>query len=146
MIPIVHRRHLYRIQKRLYKDDIYITKTTCTTLERLRHIGQDLSNKKKQSSLSCLCPEIQGGAVNLGLKRFFSLYRPLHLIEAYIRPEKYCFVWAGPLANHHSIITSFFLATVERRRRKERYVLRIWTAAFRSHSAATDGRRAAKLA
>jgi hypothetical protein len=22
----------------LYKDDIYITKTTCTTLERLRHI------------------------------------------------------------------------------------------------------------
>jgi hypothetical protein len=28
--------YLYKIQKR-YKDDIYITKTTCTTLERLRH-------------------------------------------------------------------------------------------------------------
>jgi hypothetical protein len=30
--------YLYKIQKRLYKDDIYITKTTCTTLERHRHI------------------------------------------------------------------------------------------------------------
>jgi hypothetical protein len=89
---------------------------------------------------------IQGGAVNRGLKRFFSIYRPSCHIEAYIRPEKYCFVWAGPLANHHSILTSFFLATAERRRRKERYVLRILTAAFRSYSAATDGRRVAKLA
>jgi hypothetical protein len=52
-----------------------------------------------------------GGAVNRGLKWFFSLYRPSCLIEAYIRLEKYCFVWAGPLANHHSILTSFFLAT-----------------------------------
>jgi hypothetical protein len=33
-------------------------------------------------------------------KAVFSLYRPSCLIEAYIRPEKYCFVWAGPLANH----------------------------------------------
>jgi hypothetical protein len=33
----------------------------------------------------------------------------------------------------------------EWRRRKERYVLRIYTAAFRSYSAATDGSRAAKL-
>jgi hypothetical protein len=38
--------------------------------------------------------------VNRGLKRFFSLYRPSCLVEAYVRPEKYWFVWAGPLANH----------------------------------------------
>jgi hypothetical protein len=50
---------------------------------------------------------IQGGALNRGLKRLFSLYRPSCHIEAYIRPENYCFVWAGPLANHHSILTSF---------------------------------------
>jgi hypothetical protein len=43
---------------------------------------------------------IQGGAVNRGLKRFFSMYRPSCLVEAYVRPEKYWFVWAGPLANH----------------------------------------------
>ncbi len=93
--------------------------------------------------------DVQGGLLNRGLKRlffFFSVYRPSCHIEAYIRPEKYSFVWAGPLANHHSILTSFFLATAEWRRRKERYVLWIWTAAFQSHSAATDGRRAAKLA
>jgi hypothetical protein len=89
---------------------------------------------------------IQGGAVNRGLKRFFTLNRPSCHIEAYIRPEKYCFVWAGPLANHHSILTSFFLATAERRRRKERYVFRIYTTASRRYSVATDGRRAAKLA
>jgi hypothetical protein len=35
---------------------------------------------------------IQGGEVNRGLKYFFSIYRPSCLIEAYIRPEKYCFV------------------------------------------------------
>jgi hypothetical protein len=91
-------------------------------------------------------PYIQGGALNRGLIRFFSLYRPSCHVEAYIRPEKYCFLWAGPLASHHSILTSFFLATAQRRRRKERYVLRIYTAASRSYSAATDGRRAAKLA
>jgi hypothetical protein len=43
---------------------------------------------------------IQGGAVNRGLKRFFSIHRPSCHIEAYIRPEKYCFVWAEPLADH----------------------------------------------
>ncbi len=57
---------------------------------------------------------LQGGVLNRGLKRFFSMYRPSCHIEAYIRPEKYCFVWAGPLANHHSILTSFFSATAER--------------------------------
>jgi hypothetical protein len=57
---------------------------------------------------------IQGGAVNRGLKRFFSLYRPSCHIEAFLRPEKNCFVWAGPLANHHSILASFFLAAAER--------------------------------
>jgi hypothetical protein len=50
------------------------------------------------------------------------------------------------LANHHSILTSFFLATAERRRQKEQYVLRIYTAASRRYFVATDGRRAAKLA
>jgi hypothetical protein len=84
--------------------------------------------------------------VNRGLKRFFSLYRPSCHIEAFIRPEKNCFVWAGLLANHHSILTSFLLATAQRRRRKERHVLRIYTAASRSYSAATNGRRAAKFA
>ncbi len=68
---------------------------------------------------------LQGGALNRGLKRFFSIYRPSCHIEAYIGPEKYCFVWAGPLANHHSILTSFFLATAKRRRRRERHVLLI---------------------
>jgi hypothetical protein len=89
---------------------------------------------------------VQGGAVNRGLKRFFSLYRPSCHIEAYIRPEKYWLVWAGPLANHHSILTSFFLATAERWRRKERHVLRIYTTASWSYSTAANGRRAAKLA
>ncbi len=50
--------------------------------------------------LLCNNKDLQGGAVNRGLKRFFSLYRPLHLIEAYVWPEKYWLVWAGPLANH----------------------------------------------
>ncbi len=94
----------------------------------------------------CILSYIQGGAVNHGLKRFFSLYRPSCHIEAYIRPEKYWMVWAGPLANHHSILTSFFLATAQRRRRKERHVWRICTAASRRYSTATNGRRAAKFA
>jgi hypothetical protein len=65
-----------------------------------------------QSDDGCTFPNsIQGEAVNRGLKRFFSLYRPLHLIEAYVWPEKYWLVWAGPLANHLFILTSFFLAT-----------------------------------
>jgi hypothetical protein len=42
----------------------------------------------------------QCGAVNRGLKRFFSLYRPSCLVDAYVRPEKYWFVRARPLANH----------------------------------------------
>jgi hypothetical protein len=33
----LYKEDIYtKYQKRLYKDDIYITKTTCTTLERLR--------------------------------------------------------------------------------------------------------------
>jgi hypothetical protein len=32
--------------------------------------------------------------------RFFSMYRPSCLIEAYVRPERYWLVWAGPLANN----------------------------------------------
>ncbi len=53
---------------------------------------------------------IQGGVVNRGLKRFFSLYRPLHLIEAYVWPEKYCLVWAGPLTNNPFNFNFIFLS------------------------------------
>jgi hypothetical protein len=54
---------------------------------------------------------IQGGAVNRGLKRFFfSLYRPSYLIEAYVWPEKYWLVWAGPLANHPFNFNFIFLS------------------------------------
>jgi hypothetical protein len=48
--------------------------------------------------------------VNRGLKCFFSLYRPLHLIEAYVWPEKYWLVWAGPLANHPFNFNFIFLS------------------------------------
>ncbi len=44
--------------------------------------------------------QLQGGALNRGLKRFFSMDRPSCLIEAYVRHENYWLVWAGPLANH----------------------------------------------
>jgi hypothetical protein len=56
--------------------------------------------------------------------------------------------WCGldPWLTIRSILTSFFLATAEWRRQKERHVLRIYTAASRRYSAATNGRRAAKLA
>jgi hypothetical protein len=56
--------------------------------------------------------------------------------------------WCGldPWLTIHSILTSFFLATAKRRRRKEWHVLRIYTAASLSYSAAANGRRAAKLA
>ncbi len=53
---------------------------------------------------------IQGGALNRGLIRFFSIYRPSCHIEAYIRPEKNCFVWAGPLANHPFNFNFIFLS------------------------------------
>jgi hypothetical protein len=53
---------------------------------------------------------IQGGAVNRGLKRFFSMYRPSCLLEAYIRPEKYWLVWAGPLASHPFNFNFIFLS------------------------------------
>jgi hypothetical protein len=53
---------------------------------------------------------VQGGAVNRGLKRFFSLYRSLHLIEAYVWPEKYWLVWAGTLANHPFNFNFIFLS------------------------------------
>ncbi len=62
---------------------------------------------------------VQGGAVNHGLKQFFSLYRPLYLIEAYVWPEKYWLVLAGSLANHPFNFNFIFLsdgitATAER--------------------------------
>ncbi len=59
----------------------------------------------------CICfRKIQGVAVNRGLKCFFSIYRPSCLIKAHIRPEKYCFVWAGPLANHPFNFNCIFLS------------------------------------
>ncbi len=48
--------------------------------------------------------------MNRGLKGFFPIYRPSCHIEAYIRPEKYCFVWAGPLANHPFNFNLIFLS------------------------------------
>jgi hypothetical protein len=53
---------------------------------------------------------ILSGAVNRGLKWFFSLYRPSCLIEAYVMPEKYLLVWAGPLANHLFNFNFIFLS------------------------------------
>jgi hypothetical protein len=53
---------------------------------------------------------LQGGVVNHGLKRFFSLYRPSCLIEAYVRPEKYWLAWAGPLANYPFNFNFIFLS------------------------------------
>jgi hypothetical protein len=41
---------------------------------------------------------------------FFLLYRPLYLIEAYVRPEKYWLLWAGPLANHINNFYFIFLS------------------------------------
>ncbi len=43
-------------------------------------------------------------------KTFLSLYRPLYLIEAYVRPEKYWLLWAGPLANHINNFYFIFLS------------------------------------
>jgi hypothetical protein len=53
---------------------------------------------------------IQGGAVNRRLKCFFSLNRPSYLIKAYVWPEKYWLVWAGPLANHPFNFNLIFLS------------------------------------
>jgi hypothetical protein len=52
-------------------------------------------------------------------KTFFSMYMPSCLIEAYVRPEKNCLVWAGPLANHpfnfnFIFLSDSFWAAVER--------------------------------
>jgi hypothetical protein len=49
--------------------------------------------------------------VNRGLKRFFSQYRPLYLIEDDVWPEKYWLLWAGPLANHINNFYFIFLST-----------------------------------
>jgi hypothetical protein len=56
--------------------------------------------------------------------------------------------WCGldPWLTVYSILTSFFLAAALWRQWKERHVLRVYTAASRLYSAATDRRRAAKLA
>ncbi len=74
---------------------------------------------------------IQGGAVNRGLKRFFhsiGLYILLRLMFGLKNTG-----WCGldPWLTIHSILTSFFLATAQRVRRKERHVWRIYTVASR---------------
>jgi hypothetical protein len=81
---------------------------------------------------------IQGGAVNRGVKHFFSQYIGLHVILKLILALKST-DWSGldPWLTIHSILTSFFLAMASRWRRKERHVLRIYTAASWSYSAAT---------
>jgi hypothetical protein len=66
---------------------------------------------------------MEGGVVNRGLKFISSMYRPSCLIEAYVRPEKYWLVWAGPLANHlfnfNLIFLNAGLVTAQWRQRKE---------------------------
>jgi hypothetical protein len=69
----------------------------------------------KNTNRSCSFPLVlfsvyTGVAVNCGLKRFFSMYRPSYLIEAYVRPEKYWLVWAGPLAKHLNNFYFIFLS------------------------------------
>jgi hypothetical protein len=44
------------------------------------------------------------------LNVFFSMFRPSCLIEAYVRPEKYWLVWAGPLDNHLNNFYFIFLS------------------------------------
>ncbi len=133
--------------RRFHKKRAFSSTTTKNSCFKQPVVYPGLLKARTSLGRKSACSELlQGAALNRGLIGFFSLYRPSCHIETYIRPEKYCFVWAGPLANHHSILTSFFLATAERRRQKERYFLRILTAAFWSYSAATDGGRAAKLA
>jgi hypothetical protein len=68
------------------------------------------------------------------------MYRPSCLIEAYVRPEKYWFLWAGPLAKHpfsfnFILLSDGLMAMAER------------AACFASRcfSAGTDERRAAKV-
>ncbi len=80
-------------------------------------------------------------------KTFFFQYIGPHVILKLILGLKSTVLYGlDPWLTTIQYFTSFFLATAEWRRRKERYVLRILTATFRSYSAATDGRRAAKLA
>jgi hypothetical protein len=55
--------------------------------------------QQEQKLFPALYEYIQGGAINHGLKRFFSMYSPSCLIEAYVRLEKYWLVCAGLLAN-----------------------------------------------
>jgi hypothetical protein len=54
-----------------------------------------------ETALGPLGPEdIQGWAVNRGLKCFFSMNRLPRLIEASFRPEKHWLMCVGLLANH----------------------------------------------
>ncbi len=80
-------------------------------------------------------------------KTFFFQYIGLHvLLKLILGLKSTVLCGLDPWLTIHSILTSFFLATAQRRRRKERHVLRIYTAASRSYSAAINGCRAAKFA
>ncbi len=79
---------------------------------------------------------------------FFLLYRPLYLTEAYVWPEKYWLVWAGPLANHPFNFNFIFLSDglTAAAERAACFADLQYTAASQRYSAAMDGRRVAKLA
>jgi hypothetical protein len=99
----------------------------------MRTVGNDSDNTDNRNKY------IQGGAVNRGLKHFFSLYRPSYLIEVDVRPEKYWLLWAGPLANHinnfYFIFLSDGLTAVAERAACFADLNRHWPGLFRS-----DGR------
>ncbi len=80
-------------------------------------------------------------------KTFFFQYIGLHvLLKLILGLKSTVLCGLDPWLTIHSILTSFFLAMALRRQRKERHDLRIYSAASRRYSGATDGRRAAKLA
>jgi hypothetical protein len=84
---------------------------------------------------------VQGGAVNHGQKCFFFFN-----IKIMLGLKSTGWRGLAPWLTIYSILTPFSLATAQQRRRNERQVLLKYTATSRSHSAARDGRRAAKLA
>jgi hypothetical protein len=99
----------------------------------------------------CIYTYIQGGAVNRGLKLFFFQCIGLHVLLKLILGLKST-GWCGlnTWLTIYSILTSIFLSDGLTGwltgRWKERHVLRIYTAANGCYFAATEGRRAAKLA
>jgi hypothetical protein len=58
---------------------------------------------------------IQGGAVNRGLKPFFSKYRPHVLLKLILGLKSNVLCGLDPWLTIYSILTSFFLATAAER-------------------------------